>query len=179
MERPHTIDTLYNDISTVYNSNILHTEVEVYCLKCPYCGGKARLRDYSFIYHNNKYKGKVFVCENFPKCDSYVGCHPNTTRPLGRLANKKLRHLKAKAHEWFDPLWKNRCFDHDKSMSKNRSLAYKWLASELHLTDNQCHIGKFDAGTCQKIIKLCMKKQKEFGLYKDSPPFSRGYHKNN
>ena len=65
MERPHTIDALYNDISTVYNSNILHTEVEVYCLKCPYCGGKARLRDYSFIYHNNKYKG-IYVVESMP-----------------------------------------------------------------------------------------------------------------
>lgn len=168
-----TSPSLYNTISEVYNN--AHKEVEVYNLKCPYCGGKAHLRDYSFIYPNTKYIGKVYVCENFPKCDSYVGCHPNTTKPLGRLANKSLRHLKAKAHEYFDPLWRNKCFNNSKSLSKNRSLAYKWLATELNLTESQCHIGKFDTDTCRKIIKLCKSKQKEFGLYNETPMFSKGY----
>lgn len=146
-------------------------------MKCPYCGGKAHLRDASSIYHSFKYDGKIYVCENFPECDSYVGCHPNTTIPLGRMANKKLRTMKAKAHEYFDPLWKNKVFAKDKSLSHNRTEAYKWLAEQLNLAESKCHIGLFDVDTCRKVIQICKKKQAEEGIYINEYTMSRGYKK--
>ena len=154
---------------------ILQKEVEE--LKCPYCGGKAHLRDASSIYHNFKYRGKMFVCENFPKCDSYVGCHPNTTKPLGRMANKKLRTMKSKAHEYFDPLWKKRVFARKKSLSYNRTKAYQWLAEQLDLPESKCHIGLFDVDMCRKVIDVCSKKQIEEDIYINEPLMSRGYKK--
>ena len=154
---------------------ILQKEVKE--LKCPYCGGKAHLRDASSIYHSFKYRGKMFVCENFPKCDSYVGCHPNTTKPLGRMANKKLRTMKSKAHEYFDPLWKKRVFARKKSLSYNRTKAYKWLAEQLDLPESKCHIGLFDVDMCRKVIDVCSKKQIEEGIYINEPLMSRGYKK--
>ena len=154
---------------------ILQKEVEE--LKCPYCGGKAHLRDASYIYHSFKYKGKMFVCENFPKCDSYVGCHPNTTKPLGRMANKKLRTMKSKAHEYFDPLWKKRVFARKKSLSYNRTKAYQWLAEQLDLPESKCHIGLFDVDMCRKVIDVCSKKQIEEDIYINEPLMSRGYKK--
>ena len=66
-------------------------------MKCPYCGGKVNLVPSKVIYHNGKVKEKMWVCENYPKCDAYVGCHPGTEIPLGRPANKKLRNLKMEA----------------------------------------------------------------------------------
>ena len=144
-------------------------------MKCPYCGGKAQLRDASSIYHSFKYKGKMFVCENFPKCDSYVGCHPNTTKPLGRMANKKLRIMKSKAHEYFDPLWKKRVFARKKSLSYNRTKAYQWLAEQLDLPESKCHIGLFDVDMCRKVIDVCSKKQIEEDIYINEPLMSRGY----
>ena len=144
-------------------------------MKCPYCGGKAQLRDASSIYHSFKYKGKMFVCENFPKCDSYVGCHPNTTKPLGRMANKKLRTMKSKAHEYFDPLWKKRVFARKKSLSYNRTKAYQWLAEQLDLPESKCHIGLFDVDMCRKVIDVCSKKQIEEDIYINEPLMSRGY----
>ena len=152
---------------------ILQKEVEE--LKCPYCGGKAHLRDASSIYHSFKYKGKMFVCENFPKCDSYVGCHPNTTKPLGRMANKKLRTMKSKAHEYFDPLWKKRVFARKKSLSYNRTKAYQWLAEQLDLPESKCHIGLFDVDMCRKVMDVCSKKQIEEDIYINEPLMSRGY----
>ena len=154
---------------------ILQKEVEE--LKCPYCGGKAQLRDASSIYHSFKYRGKMFVCENFPKCDSYVGCHPNTTKPLGRMANKKLRTMKSKAHEYFDPLWKKRVFARKKSLSYNRTKAYQWLAEQLDLPESKCHIGLFDVDMCRKVIDVCSKKQIEESIYINEPLMSRGYKK--
>ena len=95
-------------------------------MRCPYCGGSVKLVSASVVYHSNKYgNSKVWVCENYPKCDAYVGCHPGTEIPLGRLANAKLRALKVEAHKQFDPIWK--------SGLMTRREAYKWLADMLHI----------------------------------------------
>ena len=144
-------------------------------MKCPYCGGKAHLRDASSIYHNNRRKGKIYICENFPNCDSYVGCHKNTTKPLGRMANKKLRTMKSKAHYYFDPLWKNKVFSRNKSLSHNRTRAYQWLAEQLGLPESKCHIGLFDVDMCRKVIQICKRKQIEEGIYINEYAMSRGY----
>ena len=144
-------------------------------MKCPYCGGKAHLRDASSIYHNNRRKGKIYICENFPNCDSYVGCHKNTTKPLGRMANKKLRTMKSKAHYYFDPLWKNKVFSRKKSLSHNRTRAYQWLAEQLGLPESKCHIGLFDVDMCRKVIQVCKRKQIEEGIYINEYSVSRGY----
>ena len=144
-------------------------------MKCPYCGGKAHLRDASSIYHNNRRKGKIYICENFPNCDSYVGCHKNTTKPLGRMANKKLRTMKSKAHYYFDPLWKNKLFSRKKSLSHNRTRAYQWLAEQLGLPESKCHIGLFDVDMCRQVIQVCKRKQIEEGIYINEYSMSRGY----
>lgn len=120
-------------------------------VKCPYCGAEAVLKDANFIYQTNQSKewGKVWVCSNYPECDAYVGCHKGTTLPLGRLANEKLRTLKAEAHKQFDPIWK--------SGLMNRREAYKWLASMLNIPLEECHMGMFDIKMCQQVINLCKK----------------------
>lgn len=116
--------------------------------KCPYCGADVTMMDTRKIY--NKCFGYVYACSNYPKCDSYVGVHKNSFKPLGRLANKELRALKKECHKYFDWLWKtsNKC---------DRSQAYKWLSEQLDMPQNQCHIGYFDEKTCQKVLSICMK----------------------
>jgi zinc-finger-containing domain len=71
----------------------------------------------------------VFYCCD---CGAAVGCHPNTHVPLGRMADRETRHLRAKAHESFDPLWRSGLMP--------RSDAYRWLARELEIEDEACHI---------------------------------------
>lgn len=145
-------------------------------MKCPYCGGRVNLVSSSTVYHSNKYKGKMWVCEHYPKCDAYVGCHPGTEIPLGRLANKKLRNLKMEAHKWFDPIWK--------SGLMTRKEVYKWLASMLNIEESECHIGMFSPDTCNKVIQICKRqdnpeiieyRDKHFGSPQDRPVFTRGY----
>lgn len=145
-------------------------------MKCPYCGGGVKLVPSSVVYPHYKGNKKVWVCENYPKCDAYVGCHPNTEIPLGRLADKRLRTLKSEAHKQFDPLWKSGYMTRDK--------AYKWLAKELNLTSRECHIGKFDNHMCNKVIEICRKvdnlkvreyRLKHYGYSQEAPMFTRGY----
>lgn len=118
---------------------------------CPYCGAEVVLKTAYEIYGSEKSKnwGYVWVCSNFPECNSYVGCHKGTTIPLGRLANPRLRELKREAHRQFDPLWK--------SGLMSRSHAYHWLSDVLNIKFDECHIGLFDIKQCQKVIHLCRK----------------------
>lgn len=149
-------------------------------MKCPYCGAEVELKEAQFIYPNNwksKNWGKMWVCSNYPECDSYVGCHKGTTIPLGRLANAKLRTLKKEAHKQFDPIWK--------SGLMSRGGAYRWLADMLRIDLKDCHIGMFDIGLCRKVIWLCRQQDndiinsyrlKHYGYLK-KPVFTRGYHR--
>lgn len=121
---------------------------------CPYCGGTVSLVDSDVVY--GKSYGLIYLCDNYPKCDAYVGVHSNSKRrhaPLGRLANAELRRLKKEAHRWLDPLWRYKfrtTKDHD--AKKN---AYKWLAQKLGMKISGCHIGMFNEEECTRVIDIC------------------------
>lgn len=115
-------------------------------LLCPYCGGASERVTGNIIYpHRRDLHRKFFyLCR---PCDAYVGCHPGTTAPLGRLANAELRKAKGAAHSAFDPKWK--------SGEMKRKAAYGWLAEKLGIPRNDCHIGMFDVETCREVVKVC------------------------
>ncbi len=119
--------------------------------RCPYCGNGARLVTGTVIYpHRPDLAPKNFyLCA---ACDAYCGCHPNTTTPLGRLANAQLRAAKQRAHSAFDPVWK--------SGDMRRSAAYAWLAEQLAIPARECHIGMFDVDQCAAVIDACRRLQK-------------------
>jgi len=121
------------------------------------CGSFAALVDGSVIYPHRPdlHQKKFWQCA---PCDAYVGCHPpagkngkggqgDGTVPLGRLANAELRRWKSKAHEAFDPLWKNK--------GMHRKKAYQWLAKQLGIDAEDCHIGMFDVELCKRTIGAC------------------------
>ena len=113
-------------------------------MKCPYCGYEAKLVDSKEIY--GKSYGKAWVCSFYPGCDSYVGCHPGTEKPLGTMADKKLRKLRNECHLLFDSIWK--------SGKKDRSSAYAMLRHTLKISEENCHIAMFDVATCKSLIRI-------------------------
>jgi hypothetical protein len=114
-------------------------------LECPYCKSRANLVTGLKIYpHRKDLSDKFFyLCQ---PCDAYVGCHPRSKTPLGTLANGSLRKLRAYAHEFFDPLWKNKIF-------KTRTKAYKWLSEQMGTTIDDTHIAMFNEEQCKKVIE--------------------------
>jgi len=66
--------------------------------------------------------------------------------PLGRLANAELRSAKSAAHAMFDPLWK--------SKKMRRSQAYSWLAAQMKIKPEDCHIGMFDVEQCKQVFQI-------------------------
>lgn len=113
---------------------------------CPYCGEFSVKVGGAAIYPHRPdlYEKTFYQCA---PCDAYVGCHPGTTKPLGRLADEKLRRAKNRAHAAFDPLWK------DEGMK--RGSAYAWLADRLGIKKEDCHIGMFDVDQCAAVVAAC------------------------
>ena len=77
-------------------------------IKCPYCGARAFLRPASVVYGERAAPGsKLYVCGNYPACDSYVAAHRTSQFPMGTLADKQLRRERQAAHAVFNQLWKS------------------------------------------------------------------------
>lgn len=132
---------------------ILEKHIKIFTAEiCPYCGSKTRRTTETDIY-GKEYSGRdIITCLNYPKCNSYVGCHKDG-RPLGRLANKELREAKINAHDKFDALWKSTICD--------RSEAYKMLSDYLGIPPEYTHIGMFSIKTLKKVEAWSVEKFKE------------------
>lgn len=123
---------------------------------CPYCGTLGVLCTGLDVYPHRRdlWRKKFWRCPSCP--DVWVGCHPpavdgkgggqgDGTVPLGRLADGALRSAKQQAHAAFDPLWKGG--------PMKRRQAYAWLAKELGIPGEDCHIGMFEADLCMRVIE--------------------------
>lgn len=114
-------------------------------IRCPYCGGKALLRNSDFVHGSRAKPGEqLYVCQNFPACDAYVGIHTGTKQPKGTLADSKLREKRVHAHKCFDLIWKKGIM--------SRKDAYKWLAARFGMDLSQAHIGAFGDYHCDQLI---------------------------
>lgn len=125
---------------------------------CPYCKAHAALMLDSAALYNGRNNGPVWICM---PCGAWVGVHKNSPRylPLGRLANAELRAAKVRAHEVFDPLWQRKIIkprQDDKGVKRRaRAEGYHWLAQQLGISFEECHIGNFDLETCQRVVDIC------------------------
>ena len=127
---------------------------------CPYCGKVAELVGNAVIYGRTVGHGQAWACGNFPKCDAYVGCHHGTNIPLGSLANKALRKARGAAHRALDPLWTRKMKVDGCARFKARSAAYRWIAKQLEIGFDFCHIAMFNEAQCRRVVKICAPYQK-------------------
>lgn len=118
-------------------------------IRCPYCGSTAILRSAEGIYHDNSEDTLLYVCKNYPQCDSYVRVHKGTKIPVGTMANHELRTLRRTAHQYFDRLYLSGI------MTKQE--AYQWLADILGAPLKQAHIGYLGTYYCQVVIEESQK----------------------
>jgi len=114
---------------------------------CPYCNKKTKLVSGKKIYPHRPdlYSRNFYLCK---PCEAYVGTHKSQggKYPLGTPANMETRYYRGKVHESFDVIWRNG--------QKSRSAAYKWLADQLGIETDICHIAMFDTDTCLKALEI-------------------------
>lgn len=124
---------------------------------CADCGAHMTLEDSPF-----KPGARYWRCSRYPECRGAHGAHPNGA-PMGEPADAETRVLRIRAHEVFDPLWRDapllygeRALDPRESkklMSIAKRRAYDWL--EHKLDGENPHIGSADRATCHRIIFIC------------------------
>ena len=110
-------------------------------MNCPYCGKEAEWCENSRIYGKNY--GASYMCYFCEPCNAYVGCHQNTRKPLGTMANKELREMRIKAHGNIDWLYKT-------GRIKRHNL-YKRLTEHF---GRPIHIGESDLETAKAIAQM-------------------------
>jgi len=109
---------------------------------CPYCDEKAKWCENKEIYGRNY--GKSYMCYYCKPCDAYVGCHKNTRRELGTMANSELREWRKRAHRVLDPLWLKKP-DKKKARIKVYSKLSKYFGKD-------AHVGASNIEECKAII---------------------------
>jgi hypothetical protein len=114
--------------------------------RCPYCGAPTELIDSGEIFRRSY--GWLWICR---PCQAWVGCHQRSQTPLGSLADARLRELRKRAHAALDPLWRRG----RGGRAADRTRVYQWLATELEIRLEDCHIGLFREDACQRVIELC------------------------
>ena len=126
---------------------------------CAYCGNPAKLVSGDIIYPHRPdlHDKKMWHCA---PCKAWVGCHPGTTEPMGRLANAELRAAKMEAHSAFDPIWQERwktksAADPTYKKHHARGGRYKALALAMGIPKQDCHIGMFDVAQCRRVVDIC------------------------
>ena len=102
---------------------------------CPECGARMIIK--------NMGERKKLIC---PKGCGAVLTHPGTDIPLGKIADRETRIARIKAHEAFDKMWLKMCW--------SRSYAYEWLAKQMGLTQEECHIAMLTKDQCDRVIEL-------------------------
>lgn len=93
-----------------------------------------------------------YLCQ----CGAYVGTHRGTDIPLGTPAGPETRAARNAAHAIFDPLWEAKIRRDGCSKKEARGAAYKWLAEQLGINRDACHIAMFDAATARRVMDVVL-----------------------
>ena len=106
-------------------------------LYCPYCKRPGVLRPAAYVYGDNNLDPEkyLYVCSGYPSCDSYIGAHKKSMRPMGTMADSNLRNKRIEAHRALDAIWKNGY------MTKHST--YIWLQNRLNLRERTHISGNF------------------------------------
>lgn len=112
-------------------------------MECNYCGNAAQLVTGRDIYPKRKdlHARLFYSCK---RCGAWVGCHPDTDKALGFLANKELRQARMKAHKYFDQIHYSGYY--------NRSDAYYWLSRQLGIKVKNCHISQLNLKQLETVV---------------------------
>jgi len=133
-------------------------EVEVMCGEC---GCRSQMIDGREMYpHRPDLSDLLFYrCS----CGASVGTHKGTREPLGTPANPRTKAARSAAHAVFDPLWK--ASEAKKQGQGNaRKRGYRWLAGELGIPFDECHIGMMDAETADRVRQICLPHIRRLGI---------------
>lgn len=111
------------------------------CVECGKNGSKVR-GDRIYPHLPQFHKRAFYLCE----CGAYCGAHAKDERPLGFPAGPETRLARKRAHEVFDPIWRENYM--------NRPEAYKWLAQQIGLDRMRAHIAMMTRHQANRVVAI-------------------------
>lgn len=111
-------------------------------MNCPYCNKEAKWCENKELYGENI--GRSYMCYLCKDCNAYVGCHQNSRKPLGTMANKELRKMRTLVHHKLDALWES---------PEERKALYQKLSDHF---GKEIHVGESDLKQCEEIIEYLL-----------------------
>lgn len=120
--------------------------------RCHLCGGKVELVENKVMYGFNRGWPWIWLCQT-PGCRAYVGCHANTHRPLGTLADRRTREARQAAYAALQG-YCNRA-------GMPYADAKGWVASKLRVSEACSGIGWLTIAQCQRLVELCQQQNDE------------------
>ncbi len=92
-----------------------------------------------------------------PFCKQYIGCHPNSIRPLGCIPTQEMKKARIIIHSLIDPIWK--------SGKITRGKLYRLIANELGI--KTYHTGwTRSIKQCRDVYRAASKVIKNISLWK-------------
>lgn len=123
---------------------------------CVYCRKPCTWAPTSAHLYSGRDFGPVWECQ---PCRAWVGCHRDGAgphrRPLGTPADADDRDKRQRAHALFDPLWRRVMERDGVSQGVARSRAYRWLAEQLRVPPERCHIGMMHGRDLERVAVCC------------------------
>jgi hypothetical protein len=80
---------------------------------------------------------------------------------MGIPADRETKLARRAAHAAFDEV--------RNVLQLSKTDTYKWLQSVMGMASDQCHMGKFDKMTCERVVNVCAKAVNAVG----GDPFAR------
>lgn len=135
---------------------------------CLHCGEPSRKVSGRVIYPNRQdlYRLIFWKCD---PCGAYVGSHKRSGKPKGFPGNHEVRNARKYVHKVLDPLWRNAHRDPAYANSEKddraikviqgsaRGRVYAWLAHQMGISKETCHVGMFGIEECRMAWPLCRK----------------------
>lgn len=119
---------------------------------CVECGERGKLVSGAQACPDKPHRARelFYLC----RCGAWVSCHVGTGMTMGRPASARTRYWRIQAHAALDARWKREGASR-RGQAPSRKRAYAWLAGQLGIRVDDCHIGRFDEATCRRVVAAC------------------------
>lgn len=120
--------------------------------RCNLCTGKVALVENKAVYGRNRGWPWIWQCQE-SGCRAYVGCHTNTYKPLGLLADRRTRTARKAAYASLEAYCNRMGIPHSNMAG--------WVAKQLNVSVSRSGIGWLDINQCRQLIELCSQNKSE------------------
>ena len=112
-----------------------------------------------------------------PHCRNYVGCHPDTTKPLGCIPTYELMKARGHIHALIDPIWKTKMMSRRQVYARlSTALGYVFHNGEIRSIEEARKVYRTAREVFASYLSESHKCKHEWETHTSSEPVAAGVH---